>query len=50
MSAIFLHLPSFSSLGLDVRADASMLLTAFLVTLLALATMHGAHRDAGLKP
>ena len=42
MSAVFIHLPSFQSLGLDVRADVSMLLVTFLVTLLTLGLMHGA--------
>jgi len=34
-SAVFLHLPSFQALGIDVRTDLSMLLTIFLLSLLA---------------
>ena len=33
-SAVFLHLPSFQALGLDVRTDLSVLLTIFLLSLL----------------
>ena len=32
--AIFLHLPSFASLGLDFKTDLSLLLTVFLLSLL----------------
>ena len=32
--AVFLHLPSLKSLGLDVRTDVSVLLTLFLLSLL----------------
>ena len=42
-SAIFIHMPSFESLGLDVRADVSMLLVTFVVTLGVLGVMHGVH-------
>ena len=31
-SAVFLHLPSFAALGIDVKADVSILLTTFLVS------------------
>ncbi len=34
-------MPSFKSLGLDVRADVSMLLVTFLVTLGVLGILHG---------
>ncbi len=30
-SAVFLHLPSMGKLGLDIKADISILLTTFLV-------------------
>ncbi len=33
-SAVFLHLPSFQALGIDVRTDLSVLLTIFLLSLL----------------
>lgn len=33
-SAVFVHLPSFQSMGIDVKADISMLLTIFLLSLL----------------
>lgn len=33
-SAVFIHLPSFQSMGIDVKADISMLLTIFLLSLL----------------
>ena len=33
-SAVFVHLPSFQSMGIDVKADVSMLLTVFLLSLL----------------
>ena len=33
-SAVFLHLPSFQALGLDIRTDLSVLLTIFLLSLL----------------
>ena len=33
-SAVFVHLPSFESMGIDVKADISMLLTTFLLSLL----------------
>ena len=42
-SAIFIHMPSFESLGLDVRADVSTLLVTFVVTLGVLGVLHGAH-------
>ena len=32
--AIFLHLPSFASLGIDFKTDLSLLLTVFLFSLL----------------
>ena len=31
---MFIHLPSFQSMGIDVKADISMLLTIFLLSLL----------------
>jgi len=31
---VFVHLPSFQSMGIDVKADISMLLTIFLLSLL----------------
>ena len=34
VAAVFLHLPSFKSLGFDVRTDVSMLLTVFLLSAL----------------
>ena len=34
VAAVFLHLPSFKSLGFDVRTDVSMLLTIFLLSAL----------------
>ena len=43
-SAIFIHMPSFESLGLDVRADVSMLLVTFVVTLGVLGVLHGARQ------
>ena len=33
-SAVFVHLPSFQSMGIDVKADISMLLTILLLSLL----------------
>lgn len=42
-SSVFLHLPGLAELGLDVRADMSILLTTFLVSLAALAVAHGLH-------
>ena len=33
LSAVFYHLPSLQSLGIDARADLSLLLTTFLLTL-----------------
>ncbi len=41
-SAIFIHMPSLESLGLDVRADVSTLLVTFVVTLGVLGVLHGA--------
>ena len=35
--AIFLHLPSFASLGIDFKTDLSLLLTIFLLSLLVIA-------------
>ena len=43
-AAVFYHLPSLESMGLDVKADISMALTVFLLSLLVLgglATLHG---------
>lgn len=45
-SAVFIHLPSFQSMGIDVKADISMLLTIFLLSLLILAGLHTLHAVA----
>ena len=48
--AVFYHLPSLERLGVDVRADLSILLAAFLLTLCVLAAVYGAHELAvGVK-
>ncbi|DBB07470.1 TPA: hypothetical protein ACH3X3_008941 [Trebouxia sp. C0006] len=45
-SAVFVHLPSFQSMGIDVKADISMLLTIFLLSLLILGALHAIHAVA----
>ncbi|KAL3147784.1 hypothetical protein ABBQ32_002515 [Trebouxia sp. C0010 RCD-2024] len=45
-SAVFVHLPSFQSMGIDVKADISMLLTVFLLSLLILGALHAIHAVA----
>ncbi|GFR41996.1 hypothetical protein Agub_g2810, partial [Astrephomene gubernaculifera] len=45
-SAVFYHLPSLEQLGLDVRADVSMLIVAFLSSLAALVALSGLHTAA----
>ncbi|KAK9823894.1 hypothetical protein WJX72_006230 [[Myrmecia] bisecta] len=40
-SAVFLHLPGFQTLGIDVKTDLSILLAIFLLSLVALTVMHG---------
>ncbi|KAK9835056.1 hypothetical protein WJX81_007542 [Elliptochloris bilobata] len=42
-SAVFLHLPSFQALGIDIRTDLSVLLTIFLLSLLVLGALHACH-------
>lgn len=42
-SSVFLHLPGLAELGLDVRADMSILLTTFLVSLAVLVVTHVLH-------
>ena len=42
-SAVFVHLPSFQSMGIDVKADISMLLTIFLLSLLVRFIVHCTH-------
>ena len=41
-SAVFIHLPSFQSMGIDVKADISMMLTIFLLSLLVCNAVHSA--------
>ena len=44
--AVFLHLPSLKSMGLDFRTDVSVLLTLFLLSLLVrAATQHWCTAD-----
>ena len=45
-AAVFYHLPSLDSLGLDVRADLSMLLTVFFLSLLVLGALSAGHFGA----
>lgn len=45
-AAVFYHLPSFNSMGLDVRSDLSMLLTVFLLSLLVLGALSALHETA----
>lgn len=43
--AMFLHLPSFASLGIDFKTDLSLLLTVFLFSLLV-SHLYGVHTRA----
>ncbi|KFM24479.1 hypothetical protein F751_3197 [Auxenochlorella protothecoides] len=45
-SAVFYHLPSLDSLGIDLRADLSILLTTFLLSLAVLGAAAAAHAAA----
>ena len=45
-AAVFYHLPSFDSLGLDVKADVSMLITVFLGSLVILGSLSVAYGTA----
>ncbi|GIL77238.1 hypothetical protein Vretifemale_6729 [Volvox reticuliferus] len=45
-SAVFYHLPSLEQLGLDIRADVSMLIVAFMSSLAALSLLAGLHKAA----
>ncbi|GLI59475.1 hypothetical protein VaNZ11_001358 [Volvox africanus] len=45
-SAVFYHLPSLEQLGLDIRADVSMLIVAFMSSLVALSLLAGLHTAA----
>lgn len=47
-AAVFYHLPSLDSLGLDVRADVSMLITVFLGSLVALGILSASYGAAVL--
>lgn len=45
-SAVFYHLPSLDTLGIDLRADLSILLTTFLLSLAVLGAAAAAHAAA----
>ncbi|KAK9862826.1 hypothetical protein WJX84_007158 [Apatococcus fuscideae] len=47
--AVFLHLPSFESLGIDFKADVSVFLAVFLLSLSSLAALHGLHSLAAMS-
>jgi hypothetical protein len=40
---VFLHLPGLTTLGIDVKADVSVLLTTLLGSLAVLASLHAAY-------
>lgn len=43
---VFLHLPSLESMGFDVKADVSVLLTTFLMSMVVLGLLHAVHSAA----
>jgi hypothetical protein len=46
VAAVFYHLPSLDALGIDVKADLSILLTVFLLSLLVLGALTAGHSAA----
>ncbi|KAK9809330.1 hypothetical protein WJX73_005806 [Symbiochloris irregularis] len=44
--AVFLHLPSLEALGFNIKADVSVLLVVFLVSVVALGSLHALHAVA----
>ncbi|GAB4822190.1 hypothetical protein N2152v2_009236 [Parachlorella kessleri] len=48
ISAVFYHMPSLQSMGVDVKADISLLLTVFLLSLAILGVLQGGYELAVL--
>eukprot|EP00210_Caulerpa_lentillifera_P006894 g6591.t1 len=45
-SAVFYHLPKLEDMGMDLKADISVMIFVFTVTVLMISLMHGLHRWA----